>query len=146
MEDEFADTKADFLKTAQNTLEREMFEELGISISLEGVSPSFCLYTPQYSEKSKQHLAIGWIVHITPETKLHLDSYEMVQRKGTSKSGNFLSFSEIEKAFSENKNLVLESWSKEILLTYFQDRFSDYFIDSINKATDYYQYSLSDYD
>ena len=146
LEDEFADTKADFLKTAQNTLEREMFEELGISISLEGIEPSFCLYTPQYSEKSKQHLAIGWIVHITPETKLHLDSYEMVQRKGTSKSGSFLSFSEIEKTFSENKSLSLESWSKEILLTYFQDRFSDYFIDSINRTTDYYQYTISDYD
>jgi len=146
IEDEFSDAKCDFLKTAQNTLEREMFEELGISISLEGEPLPFCLYTPQYSEKSKQHLAIGWIVHLTPETKLNLDSYEMVQKKGTSKSGSFLSFAEIEKTFSENSNLVFESWSKEILLRFFKDRFSDQFVKNIDKATDFYQYSISDYE
>ena len=146
MEDEFSDAKCDFLKTAQNTLEREMFEELGISISLEGEPLPFCLYTPQYSEKSKQHLAIGWIVHLTPETKLNLDSYEMVQKKGTSKSGSFLSFAEIEKTFSENRNLVFESWSKEILLRFFKDRFSDHFVKNIDKAIDFYQYSISDYE
>lgn len=146
MEDEFYETKSDFLKTAQNTLEREMFEELGISISLEGEVPSFCLYTPQFNEKSKHHVAVGWIVHLTPETKLHLDSYEMVQKKGTSKSGSFLTFSEIEKAFGEDGQFMLESWSKEILLKFFRSRFSDYFIQNIEKATDFYQYSISDYE
>ena len=146
IEDEISEHKADFLKTAQNTLEREMFEELGISISLEGKSPAFCLYTPQFNETSKHHLAVGWFVHLTPETKLHLDSYEMVQKKGSSKSGNFLSFAEIEKTFSDDKHPWLESWSKEILLKFFRDRFSTHFIDSIEKATDYYQFSISDYE
>lgn len=146
MEDEFSDAKCDFLKTAQNTLEREMFEELGISISLEGKAPSFCLYTPRYSEKSKHHLAVGWIVHLTPETKLNLDSYEMIQKKGTSKSGSFLSFNEIEKTFSEDKRFMFESWSKEILLRFYKDRFSAHFVDNIDKVTDFYQLSISDYE
>ena len=70
----------------------------------------------------------------------------MVQKKGTSKSGSFLSFAEIEKTFSENSNLVFESWSKEILLRFFKDRFSDHFVKNIDKATDFYQYSISDYE
>lgn len=144
MEDEFSDAKRNFLKTAQNTLEREMFEELGISISLEDEAMPFCLYTPHYSEKSRQHLAIGWIIHLTPETKLNLDSYELVQKKGTSKSGSFLTFSEVEKAFFENKNLYFESWSKEVLIKYFKDRFSDHFITSIERETDYHQCSMFD--
>lgn len=146
IEDAFSEPKSNFLKTAQNTLEREMFEELGVSISLEGKSPAFCLYTPQFSESSKHHLAVGWIVHITPETKLHLDSYEMVQKKGSSKSGSFLTFSEIEKIFSNDKQLWLESWSKEILLRFFRDRFTTHFVDTIEKVTDYYQISISDYE
>ncbi len=144
IEDEFSVAKCDFIKTAKNTLEREMFEELGISISLEDEDAPFCLYTPHYSEKSKQHLAVGWIIHLTPETKLNLDSYELVQKKGTSKSGSFLTFSEVEKAFFENKNIYLESWSKEILVKYFRNRFSDHFIDSIEQETDYHQCSMFD--
>lgn len=146
VEDEFSDAKCDFLKTAKNTLEREMFEELGISISLEGEPPPFCLYTPKYSEKSKHHIAIGWILHLTPETKLNLDSYELIQKKGTSKSGSFLTFAEIEKMFSKDRNLTFESWSKEILLRFFKNHFTDHFINNIDRMTDFYQYSISDYE
>ena len=135
-EDETKHTKNNFLKTAKNTLERELFEELGISVSLNQKTPDFCLYTPLYSEKSQKHLAVGWIVFLPEETKFNLDKYEIVQKKGKSKSGSFLSFAEIEKMFVDNDKLLFESWSKEILLKYFQDRFSDYFIQNINKVSE----------
>ena len=143
-EDETINTKRCFIKTIQNTLERELFEELGISISLDNVAPDFCLYTPQYSENSKKHLAIGWIILLPEGTKLNLDSYEIVQRKGKSKSGSFLSFSEIEKQFSINDGLVFESWTKEILLNFFKDEFSEMFINNIDKISEAYQLSLFD--
>lgn len=143
-EDETSKTKKNFLKTSKNTLERELFEELGISISLEDMNPNFCLYTPQYSEKSKRHLAIGWIIHMPEETKFNLDAYEIVQKKGKSKSGCFLSFYEIEKLFGDDKNLYFESWSKEILLKYFKENFSEYFINNIDKVSESNQLTLFD--
>ena len=116
----------------------------GISVSLNQKTPDFCLYTPLYSEKSQKHLAVGWIVFLPEETKFNLDKYEIVQKKGKSKSGSFLSFAEIEKMFVDNDKLLFESWSKEILLKYFQDRFSDYFIQNINKVSENYQLNLFD--
>ena len=143
-EDETVETRHCFFRTARNTLERELYEELGISISLEDDKPSFCLYTPNFSEKSKQHLAIGWIIHLPEETKLNLDAYELIQKRGRSKSGCFLSHKEIEKLFSDNKNLVLESWSKEILVKHFKEFFSECFINNIEK--NYYSEQLTFFD
>lgn len=133
LEDETITTKGNLIETSKNTLEREIFEELGVSISLENQETPFCLYTPDFSEKSKQHIAIGWIISLPEETKFNLDSYEIIQKKGTSKSGTFLSFSEIENQFRENKQLRLESWSKEIILKYFKNQFSEIFINNIDK-------------
>lgn len=144
LEDETKNTKKNFFKTAKNTLEREIFEELGVSISLNNETPDFCLYTPLYSQKSQKHLAIGWIVYLPEETKFNLDKYEIVQKKGKSKSGSFLSFYEIEKMFSEDNKLLFESWSKEILLKYFCDKFSDYFIENINKVSETHQFTFLD--
>lgn len=143
-EDEISDTKNNFLKTSKHTLERELFEELGISISLEDTNPDFCLYTPNYSYKSKRHLAIGWIIHMPEETKFNLDPYEIVQKKGKSKSGCFLSFYEIEKLFGDDKNLYFESWSKEILLRYFKENLSEYFINNIDKVCESNQLTFFD--
>ena len=92
------DTKEDFLLTAQKALEREIFEELGISYCLDETKP-FVIYTPENSEKSKQHLAVGWTICIDEETKFNLDSYEITQRKGTSKSGSFISFVDLGKSY-----------------------------------------------
>ncbi len=144
LEDETSETKKNFLKTSKNTLERELFEELGISISLEDKNPDFCLYTPQYSKKSAKHLAIGWIIHMPEDTKFNLDAYEIVQKKGKSKSGCFLSFYEIEKLFGDDKNLYFESWSKEILLKYFRENFSNHFINNIDKVSKSEQLTLFD--
>ena len=141
-EDETNETQKCFVKTIQNTLERELFEELGISISLDNKTPDFCLYTPQYSKKSKKHLAVGWIIHLPEGTKLNLDSYEIVQKKGKSKSGSFLSFNEIEQMFLSGRELIFESWTKEILLKYFRNNFSEIFIDNLDKVSEAAQLTL----
>ena len=144
-EDETPETKNDLIKTSKNTLEREIFEELGISISLDHTKPDFYLYTPSFSAKSKKHMAIGWVIHIPENTKFNLDSYEIIQRKGKSKSGSFLSFSEIEELFIAEKNMFLESWSKEILLRFYKNKFSEYFIENIEKRSESQQLSLFDF-
>lgn len=102
-----------FLDVLRNTLERELFEELGISLSIDKGETPFVIYTPN-TEKSKKHLAIGWVIRMSEESKLRLDSYELVQKKGKTKSGTFVPFSNI-----TNSDISLESWSKEILLKLF---------------------------
>lgn len=146
-EDETSDSKGDFIKTTKNTLERELFEELGISISLEEKNPDFCLYTPEYTGKSKQHFAIGWIIYLTEGTKLNLDSYEIVQKKGKTKSGYFLTIREIEKLVCNDENkLLLESWSQEILLKFFSEDLSEYFKDKLNSKDKFAQLTLFDFE
>lgn len=103
-------------------------------MSLNDRKPDFCLYTPSFSETSKRHLAIGWMISLPEETKFNLDSYEIIQKRGTSKSGSFLSFEEIESKFLTDRNFSMESWSLEILKEYFQDKFSKDFIDYINNT------------
>lgn len=144
-EDETHRSKGDFLKIAKNTLERELFEELGISISIDESSDPFFLYTPQYSTKSAQHLAIGWIISIQEETKFNLDAYEIVPKKSNNKSGCFLDFAEIEALFIKEENLRFESWSKEILLRYFISRFSNRFLEIIKSQKTNHQISMFDF-
>lgn len=143
-EDESNKYKKCFYNTIKNTLERELFEELGVSVSLDDKAPDFCLYTPKYSEKSKKHLAIGWIIHLPESTKFNLDSYEIVQKKGTSKSGSFLSFYDIEKILTNKSDVVFESWTKEILLKYFKNNFSEIFINNIDRVSEADQLTLFD--
>ncbi len=130
LEDKSVKRNGNFLDTARKTLERELLEELGISYSLDYEEP-FVLYTPDYNPKSKQHLAVGWIISIDEDTRLSLDSYEIIQKKGISKSGSFLSFAELEKLYIEKDNYIFESWSKDILLNYFSDKCSKNFIDNL---------------
>lgn len=105
-----------FVNVLANTLERELFEELGVSIVVAGRNPDFKLYKPT-SEKSKKHVAIGWVIEVPQDSKFILDSYELVQKKGRSKSGTFVS---IEECASDR--FGLEEWSKEILKFCFKDR------------------------
>lgn len=129
-EDETINTKNDFISTAKNTLERELLEEIGISYCIDNCQP-FALYTPNYGVKSSQHLAIGWIIELDEKKKLNLDSYEIIQKKGTSKSGNFITFAELEQMFLEKNDLLFESWSKEILLNFFKDKCTEHFINQL---------------
>lgn len=144
-EDECSDTKEDFLLTAQKALEREIFEELGISYCLDETKP-FVIYTPENSEKSKQHLAVGWTICIDEETKFNLDSYEITQRKGTSKSGSFISFVDLGKSYLFDEKTDFESWSREILINLFADKCSQEFIDSLKNGKKYSQIFWDDLD
>lgn len=117
-EDESRESR-DFLDVLRNTLQREILEELGISLAISKEEIPFVIYTPD-NEKSKKHLAIGWIVYIDEETKLRLDSYELVQRKGKSKSGTFVPFDNVTAS-----DIKLESWSRTILLNILSDKLTD---------------------
>lgn len=100
-------------------LERELYEELGISFALNQKRDPFVIYTPN-SNKSRKHLAIGWVIKLNEGSKLRLDSYELVQKKGRSKSGTFIPFQNI-----TDPDISLESWSKTILLNIFADKLSE---------------------
>lgn len=108
-----------FLDVLRNTLARELFEELGISVAVGKDEVPFAIYIPD-SEKSKKHLAIGWVIRMSEDTKFRLDGYELVQRKGKSKSGSFIPFAKI-----TDPDMNLEPWSKAILQNLFADMLSD---------------------
>lgn len=101
-------TSHDFISICKSTLKREIKEEIGISIALNGINP-FYIYTPT-NERSEKHLAVCFFVQIDEEgIKLRLDSNELILNKGKSKSGRFLSIDEI------CQEPELEQWSKMIL-------------------------------
>ncbi|MDL2236417.1 hypothetical protein LJC56_01080 [Christensenellaceae bacterium OttesenSCG-928-K19] len=98
-----------FLAVCRTTLGREMKEEIGIRLSLDDIIP-FAIYTPT-SSKSKQHIAICFVKEIdTNSVKLTLDPNELVQNRGTSKSGQFLDISYLQNNINE-----LDTWGVEIL-------------------------------
>ncbi len=105
-----------FLDAIRNTLERELFEELGISIVIDKEQEPFVIYTP-ISDKSKKHLAICWKICMDEDTKFRLDSYELIQKKGKTKSGTFVSLKEI-----TGPDMSFESWSRTILLELFSEK------------------------
>ncbi|MDE5722079.1 MAG: hypothetical protein K2I30_05005 [Clostridia bacterium] len=91
------------------TLLREMREEIGVNFSLENTTP-FCIYTPDL-ERSKRHIAICYHIKVDDKKKLTIDSEELIQNRGKSKSGKFLNINEL----IENENESLEAWSIEII-------------------------------
>lgn len=109
-EDVISEKGETFLDICKSTLKREIKEEIGISVSLDDILPSL-IFTPNI-EKSKKHLAICFCITIDEDTKLRLDSNELVLRKGSSKSGKFLSVEELQ-------NEDLEDWGKLILKEFF---------------------------
>ena len=107
---------SNFLDVLKNTLERELFEELGISVSLDNTKQPFVIYIPS-NGKSSKHIAIGWKIKMDEDTKFRLDSYELVQRKGKTKSGTFIPLKDI-----TNPDMNFEPWSKAILLSLFSHK------------------------
>lgn len=105
-----------FLDVLRNTLSRELFEELGVSVAIRKKKLPFAVYATD-NLKSRKHLAIGWVIKLNEESKFRLDSYELVQRKGKSRSGTFIPFSDI-----TDPDISLESWSRTILLHLFADK------------------------
>lgn len=101
-------TSDDFIGICKTALKRELKEELGISIALSETNP-FYIYTPT-NETSKKHLAVCFLVMVDEDgLKLQLDSNELVQNKGKSKSGKFLPIPELA------EETGYEEWSTEIL-------------------------------
>lgn len=102
-----------FLDVCKSTLKRELKEELGISKSFDGITPSI-IYTPN-NPKSSKHLAVCFQIEIDNTAKLKLDPYELVQHKGPTQSGEFLTIDDLKKL----KIADLEDWSINILEHYF---------------------------
>ena len=100
-----------FLEIAKSTLSRELNEELGLSKNV--VGDPITIYTPT-TLKSKGHLAICWLIEVDDNFKFILDPYEMVQKKGKSKSGKFIPINSI-----NNTDYDIEPWSQEILSHFF---------------------------
>lgn len=114
-EDEPKGKKGDFLELYRKTLQREVSEEIGISVALENINPIY-IYTPTEGEISKKHLAICFYIEVESNVlKLRLDSHELIQNRGTSKSGKFIKIDEI--ILKQND---LEEWSKKILVKFFE--------------------------
>lgn len=113
IEDHDKNINESFLDIFKKTLKREIKEEIGVSVSIESIAKHdpIIIYTPNNPTSSK-HLAICFKVDVPEETKLVMKSTELIQNKGTSKSGSFLSPSDI---FNED----IESWGKVILREYF---------------------------
>lgn len=107
------------LDIIRNALQREILEELGISVAINNHELPFVIYTPEVPH-SKKHVAIGWTIYIDEKTKLSLDSYELIQKKGKTKSGTFIPFTDITAPDNE-----LDSWSRIILLHLFGEKLSD---------------------
>lgn len=101
-------TSQDILSICRATLKREVKEEIGISIAVNDVKPIY-IYVSD-NERSKKHLAVCFVIPVDEDgIKLRLDSHELVQNKGKSKSGRFIPIEEVCLDFE------LEQWSSIIL-------------------------------
>lgn len=110
-EDVVSGRKGDYLQTYRETLQRELKEELGISIALKYIEP---IYIYGKGEDEKYHIAICYKCPIqTDGLKITMDSHELVKNSGTTKSGKFLEISEIIEGKEE-----IEQWSAAILRHY----------------------------
>ena len=110
------DSKDSLEKTITKSLRREIKEEIGESINVENIEP-FLIYTPEYSDKSKKHLAICYVVEMDlDERKFKLTSDEHVMKTGKTISGHTMSIRRLIQDEKEN----LESWSVEILKKVFE--------------------------
>lgn len=105
------DSRQTTINTINKSLTREIKEEIGESINFENNKP-FLIYTPDYSDKSKKHLAICYVVEMDLNNrKFKITSDEHVMKAGKSISGHIISIGKLLKNEYEN----MESWSIEIL-------------------------------
>lgn len=98
-----------FRDFAANTLKREVEEELGVSVDPSGVDPF--LIVDNSSERSRRHLAVCYVLELDLDSiSFHLDGKELVQRRGTSRSGRVIEVSDLMKG----GEYPLESWGEAI--------------------------------
>lgn len=109
-EDKNAKNAGSFLEVCKTALKRELREELGISVSLDGICPDL-IYTPD-GNRSDFHIAVCFVLTEQKETiKVHIDNAELVSNRGRSKSGSFVE--------TESIANTVNSWGKVILKKYF---------------------------
>lgn len=107
----------DFLTIIKTTLMREIYEELGLSLSPAENNP--LVIWVKNIPKSKQHLAICFIIETDLDNlALKFDDYEFVQKTSGSKSGKILPLYEL-------KEEKIESWGRIILEEVFNVTFDD---------------------
>ncbi len=107
-EDVIEEHMESILDIFKSTLKREMKEEIGVSIALDGVEP-IIVYTTDNS-KSRKHIAICFVVEQEESIRFNLDKTELVQNKGKSKSGTFMPINEL-----YDMQEHMENWSKVIM-------------------------------
>ena len=109
-EDSTERTSGDTLAICRYTIQREVKEEIGITVSFDRIDPVI-IYTPD-TPKSKQHIAVCFVVERDDidDLKLRLDSEELILNRGNSKSG---SFQDIDALYAKERE-AFESWSVEI--------------------------------
>ncbi len=113
------DSKDTTINSINKSLTREIKEEIGESINFENNEP-FIIYTPEFSAKSKKHLAICYAVEMDlSNRKFKITSDEHVMKTGKSISGHILNLNEV--IHKEYKNL--ESWSIEIIKEVFKSKY-----------------------
>lgn len=125
-EDDTTECK-NFLDVLRNALERELFEELGKTFAVKK-DPEFTIYMPT-NEKSAKHIAIGWVIECENNSKFKLDKYELIQKKGSSKSGTFIKFMDV-----TNNDVELEEWSKGILQYVFKNYLTEIQLDKLKST------------
>jgi predicted NUDIX family phosphoesterase/thymidylate kinase len=113
-EDSTDSNSKDFMSVCRYTLWREVREELGLSIALDDITP-FIIFTPD-TPKSKQHMAICFLVEEDEGVKITIDKEELVLNRGKSESGQFLSLQEL----SQKDGKYFESWSAEVAKHFFK--------------------------
>lgn len=116
-EDRNQHTDNDFIRLCKAALRREIEEELGISISLEGLLPDY-IYVKDHI-KSKRHLAVCFMVHVK-EKELHLcmKSNELVSNRNSEHSGVFKDVDQLVKMDMDgwSKNIIRHCFNKEIVI------------------------------
>lgn len=120
-EDNIEGKNFDFISLCKSALKREIKEELGIAIALDEKDP-FIIYATD-KDTSKKHMAVCFVFRMIDEnTKLRLDSQELITKKGKTPSGRFLSLTQIEEEGD------LESWSRLILEHVFKQKTHDNYV------------------
>jgi predicted NUDIX family phosphoesterase len=100
-------------KILENTLHREIHEEIGESISVKNIEP-FLIYSTK-NPKSKKHLGVCYVITMDLENQsFKLTSDEFIMKTGKSKSGHILPIEEV-----ISGKYSLEAWSQYILKNVF---------------------------
>ncbi|HEY3546618.1 MAG TPA: hypothetical protein VGK17_11065 [Propionicimonas sp.] len=115
-EDAFGLPVPEILAVAVGALEREVREELGVTLDL-STDELWCIWDDEGGNpRSRRHMALLFVVDTDlDELKVRLDDYEFVQPGGRTQSGTVLKAVELA---ADSKNL--EAWGRGVLQAVFK--------------------------